>query len=64
MDSLEVYNEKKLDCKLTKYNFGLKGIVDRYVIDHETKTITIIDLKTSTRSWTNYHKKNFYKTSL
>ena len=25
--------------------------------------IKIIDLKTSTRSWTDYHKKNFYKTS-
>ena len=25
--------------------------------------VKIIDLKTSTRSWTNYHKKNFYKTS-
>ena len=25
--------------------------------------ITIIDLKTSTRSWTDYQKKNFYKKS-
>tara|TARA_R100001440_G_scaffold7759_4_gene15092 strand:- start:2290 stop:3273 length:984 start_codon:yes stop_codon:yes gene_type:complete len=62
MDSLEVYNEKKLDCKLTKYNFGLKGIVDRYVIDHETKTITIIDLKTSGKSLMDFPETvDFYK---
>ena len=62
MDNLEVYNEKPLDCKLTKYNFGLKGIVDRYVIDHETKTITIIDLKTSGKSLMDFPETvDFYK---
>ena len=62
MDNLEVYNEKPLDCKLTKYNFGLKGIIDRYVIDHETKTITIIDLKTSGKSLMDFPETvDFYK---
>tara|TARA_R110001592_G_scaffold315323_2_gene591319 strand:+ start:101677 stop:102669 length:993 start_codon:yes stop_codon:yes gene_type:complete len=54
MDNLEVFNEKYLTCKLAKYKFGLHGYVDRYVIDHETKTITIIDLKTSGKSLTDF----------
>ena len=47
MDTIQVYNEKKLECKLNDYNFGLKGIIDKYIIDDEAKTITIIDLKTT-----------------
>ena len=54
MDNLEVFNEKYLTCDLVKYKFGLHGYVDRYVIDHETKTITIIDLKTSGKSLTDF----------
>lgn len=62
MDNLEVYNEKALSCDLNKYKFGLKGIVDRYVIDHETKTIDIIDLKTSGKTITDFPETvEFYK---
>ena len=47
MDDVEIFNEAKLSCKLKGYDFGLKGIVDRYVIDNSKKEITIIDLKTT-----------------
>ena len=47
MDGLEVYNERLLDCKLDNYKFGLKGIIDRYVVNHDKKEIKIIDVKTT-----------------
>ena len=47
MDSIEIFNEAPLQCSLDGYAFGLKGIVDRYVIDHDKKVITIIDIKTT-----------------
>jgi hypothetical protein len=47
MDGLEVYNEAPLSCELEKYKFGLKGIIDRYVVDHDKKEIRIIDVKTT-----------------
>ena len=49
MDTIEVFNEKKLDCKLNDYKFGLKGIVDKYIVDDESQTITIVDLKTTAK---------------
>ena len=44
---IDVYNEKMLNCKLKSYPFGLKGIVDNYVIDHSKKKVCINDLKTT-----------------
>ncbi len=49
LDSIEVHNEKYLECELKDYDFGLKGYVDRYIIDHEKKEIVIIDLKTTAK---------------
>ena len=46
----EVYNEQYLTCTLKDLKFGLKGYVDKYIIDHQKRTITIIDLKTSGKS--------------
>ena len=54
MDTIQVYNEKKLECKLIQYKFGLKGIIDKYIIDDEAKTITIIDLKTTAKPLENF----------
>ena len=54
MDTIQVYNEKKLDCKLNDFKFGLKGIVDKYIIDDESKTITIVDLKTTAKPLENF----------
>ena len=42
-------------------NVELKSFLDVVIRNKISGRITIIDLKTSTRSWTNYHKKNFYK---
>ena len=49
LDHIQVYNEKKLECKLNDFKFGLKGIIDKYIIDDEAKTITIVDLKTTAK---------------
>jgi hypothetical protein len=49
LDPIEMYNEKYLECELNDYVFGLKGYIDRYIIDHESKEITIIDFKTTSK---------------
>ena len=49
LDPIEIYNEKYLECELYDYKFGLKGYIDRYIIDHESKEITIIDFKTTSK---------------
>ena len=54
MDTIQVYNEKKLECKLKDFDFGLKGIIDKYIIDDEAKTITVVDLKTTAKSLENF----------
>ena len=40
------WSEVPLDTE-TKYSFGLKGIIDNYVYDPETKVITVNDFKTT-----------------
>ena len=40
-----------------------RSFLDVVIRNKISGDITIIDLKTSTRSWTNFHKKNFYKIS-
>ena len=47
MDGLEVHNEAFLSCELDKYQFGLHGYIDRYVIDHDKKEVKVIDVKTT-----------------
>ena len=49
MDPVEVHNEKYLKCDLQKYKFGLQGYIDRYIIDHDSKEVTIVDLKTTSK---------------
>jgi|TARA_B110000879_G_C11140690_1_gene500172 hypothetical protein len=62
MDNLEVFNEAFLDCTLENYSFGLKGVVDRYTIDHNTKTVKIIDLKTTGKTIADFPETvQFYK---
>ena len=39
----------------------LKSFLDVVIRNKVSGRITIIDLKTSTRSWTDFHKKNFFK---
>jgi len=54
MDNIEVHNEAFLSCTLNDYNFGLHGFIDRYTIDHEKKTVTIIDIKTTGKTITDF----------
>jgi hypothetical protein len=59
---LEVFNEQKLACRLEKYPFGLKGIVDNYVIDHVNKKVYINDLKTTGKTLSEFKGTvEFYK---
>ena len=59
---LEVFNEQKLMCALEKYPFGLKGIVDNYVIDHSAKKVYINDLKTTGKTLSEFKSTvDFYK---
>jgi hypothetical protein len=62
MDNLEVFNEAYLKCQLGNYDFGLHGYIDRYVIDHEKKTVKIIDVKTTGKTITDFPDTvTFYK---
>jgi hypothetical protein len=48
-DNLEVYNELPLTCEINGKPFGLKGIIDNIVIDHDQKILYINDVKTSSK---------------
>lgn len=48
-DNKEVYNEVLLECKVNDKSFGLKGILDNIVLDHDKKMIYINDVKTSSK---------------
>jgi hypothetical protein len=44
---IDVYNEQMIERALDNFPFGIRGIVDNLVIDHETKTVYINDIKTT-----------------
>jgi hypothetical protein len=48
-DNKEVFNEIKLSCNINEKPFGLKGIVDNLVIDHDEKVLYINDVKTTSK---------------
>lgn len=48
-DNINVFNEHLLEKKMEKYPFGLKGILDNIVINHDEKVIYINDLKTTSK---------------
>lgn len=48
-DNIEVYNEIPLSVEYAKAPFGLKGIIDNIVINHDKKTIFINDIKTTSK---------------
>ena len=50
LDPIQTYAEKYLECELKNKPFGLKGFIDFYEINDDTKTVTICDLKTSGKS--------------
>lgn len=45
----EVFNEIPLDITINDKPFGLKGIIDNIVIDHDAKIININDIKTTSK---------------
>ena len=46
----------------TKYSFGLKGIIDNYVYDPETKVVTINDFKTTGKTISEFRETvEYYK---
>jgi hypothetical protein len=62
LDPIRTYSEKFLQCKLNNFKFGLKGYVDHYVIDDNKKSITIIDLKTTSKSLSDFAETvDYYK---
>lgn len=48
-DAVEVFNEVEFQKDMDKYPFGLKGIVDNLVVNHDEKMIYINDLKTTSK---------------
>jgi len=49
-NGVTVYNEVSLKTELIDFKFGLKGFADNIVMDENTKTIFINDLKTTNKS--------------
>lgn len=48
-DNIEVFNEISLECKMKEKPFGLKGIIDNLVVDHDKKIVYINDVKTTSK---------------
>lgn len=48
-DNIEVFNELPLSVEYAKAPFGLKGIIDNVVVNHDKKTIFINDIKTTSK---------------
>lgn len=48
-DNCQVFNEFQVSCDISNKNFGLKGIVDNLVINHDQKMLYINDIKTTSK---------------
>lgn len=48
-ENKEVFNEIPLECGINDKAFGLKGIIDNLVFDHDKKMIYINDVKTTSK---------------
>ena len=46
-ENVKIYNEEGVQLKSSRFKFGFKGILDNVVMDYNTKTIFINDLKTT-----------------
>ena len=58
----ERHVEKYLKCELKEKKFGLHGYIDFYKIDHENKTVTICDLKTTSKTISEFEETvEYYK---
>lgn len=58
---IEVYNELMIEVDVPNLSFGLKGIIDNIKIDHNAKTISINDFKTTSKSLKDFRESiDFY----
>lgn len=48
-DNKEVFNEMPFQIDIASKPFGLKGIIDNIVIDHDAKTVFVNDIKTTSK---------------
>lgn len=48
-ENKEVFNEIKLSCNVNGRQFGMKGIIDNLVVDHDEKIVYINDVKTTSK---------------
>ena len=61
LDPISIHCEQPLYCKLENYDFGLKGIIDFYKVDKEKKVVTICDLKTTSKTISDFKETvDFY----
>lgn len=60
--SQKSYNEFQVACLPDGYLFGLKGIIDNLVIDHDAKVIRVNDLKKTSKAASLFHESiEYYK---
>jgi hypothetical protein len=57
---ISVFNELFVTTELEKYPFGFKGVLDNVVMDENTKTLFINDLKTTNKSIQNFPESVVY----
>lgn len=61
-NNVEVFNELEFDIKNSSLPFGFKGIIDNLVINHDEKTITITDIKTTSKTLAEFKNTvDYYK---
>jgi len=61
----EVFNEISLSVKMNEKPFGIKGIIDNLVIDHDKRVIYINDIKTTSKDLKDFPESiDFYNYSL
>ena len=61
-DEIEVYNELIVSMSDKNLPFGFKGVLDNVVVDHNSKTLFINDLKTSGKSIQDFPESvDYYK---
>lgn len=54
LKSPDTFNEVELKLDMQGVSFGLKGIVDNVTVDHESETIFVNDLKTTSKPLTKF----------
>lgn len=61
----QVFNELPVEASVNNKTFGIKGIIDNLVIDHDKKVIYINDIKTSSKDLKDFPESvEFYNYSL